>query len=262
MKHSPWLLRISRLGIAASIIIFFLFTIHGCKKDRLPDTVMKADSLLSLTFSNNTIPLNLVDSGYIGLQKKGSATPYLLRFQKAGNEMLINIDGFKGEYTADIILHTRVDGSNHRREYYRQMNLQIGNNNGKIFIDAPKGTWNEDWKPRVILSYNNELHFYVSLDQSEPYFRVAVADRNKWKKFVVSRSANNKIPGTGTELISSHSWTCTSNCFVNMNLLENSQAFVEHANRLKNKTWNFGEIEILAETNAGIKTEDYYFYNR
>jgi hypothetical protein len=228
----------------------------------LPDTVINADSLLALSFSNSTIPVSLVDSGYIGLLKKGSITPYLLRFQKAGTEMMIDIDGFKGEYTADIIIHTRVAGSDRRREYHRKMTVNIGNNKGKIFVDAPNGTLNDDWQPRIILSYHNELDFYVPLDQSDPYFRVAVTDRSKWKRFEVRRSANNKIPGAGTELISGDDWICPGYCFNQLNIIENSQAFLEHANRLKNKTWNFGEIEIIAETNAGFKTEDYYFYNR
>lgn len=263
MKYNSVLLHILLRCLFTVMIASVIISLPGCnKEDRLPDTVSKADSAIALSFPNSSIPLTLVDSAYIVLLKKGSGTPYFLRFHKTSTEMVADIDGFKGEYAADLIIHTRVTGSSRRKEYHRKMTITIGNNNGKIMVEAPGTEPGGDWKSRIILSYDSELSFYISLDQSDPYFRVEVKDRDKWKMLQVVRSANNKIPGMGTELVSTDRWACENNCFTNFNSVENTNAFLEHANRLRNKTWNFGEIEITAETKSGIKTEDYFFYSK
>jgi hypothetical protein len=245
------------------VIITGLLFLTSCKKDSVTNPVQTEDSLLILNFNDTTIAKNLVDSGVAVLKRKSTQTPYILRFQNEGPGLQIAIGGMHaGEYTADIYLYCRVANNASRREYYRQITFMQGSNNGVVNVGAANGTLKDSWRPRAILSYNKEIDFYVSLDNSDPYFRIQVADAGYWKKVEVQRYANNKIAGTGTELVAGHVWKCETSCFNTGNIMENNTAFIPLTEKLAGKAWDFGEIEILAESKSGIKTEDYFKYDR
>ncbi len=252
-------------ALALTLVVSFIFlSASSCKKDPETGFISSSDTLLVLPFNDATIPVSLYDSAVVILERKGTNMPYFLRFHKSGEELHADIDGLrKGEYTAKINLYARVSGSNERREYHRTTTLQLGTDNGRVYINGPNGSLGDDWEPRVILSYNNEIKFFVSLNFAHPYFRIEANDPVKWRKITLNRTANNKIPGTGTELLETQSWTCNANCFPQgSKTLQNSTAFGELVEKVKSKTWNFGEIDIVAEAANGNKTEDYYFYNR
>ena len=235
----------------------------SCKRDSVTDPVRVEDSLLVLSFSETTIAKDLVDSAVAFVKRVSSGIPYMLRFQDDGPGLQISIDGMRaGEYTADIYLYARTANSTGRREYYRQIKFTMGSNNGVVTVNAANGKISDVWKSRVVLSYNKEIDFYVSLDNSDPYFRIRVADTSQWKKVEVKRYANNKIPGAGTELVADHSWKCETACFNNAKLIEDSTSFIPLTERLVGKSWNLGEIEVIAEKKSGIKTEDYFRYDR
>ncbi len=261
MNHRSTTLRISALVL---FLATNLFLVTSCKKDHVTEHIPSADTLLVMSFNDATIPSNLYDSAVVMLQRKGSNMPYLLRFHKDDEELHADIAGFrKGEYTVKINLYARVSGSAEKREYHRTLNLELGSSTGRVYVTLPNGSLGDDWEPRVILSYNNELKFFVSLNFAHPYFRVEAADPSKWASIQLQRTANNKIPGTGTELLETQTWSCTTGCFpATSNILENNAAFVELAEKLKTKTWNYGEIDITAEAKNGTKTEDYYYYNK
>jgi len=258
---------LNRMHVSALLLILAVnvLLVTSCKKENnATEDIPSVDTLLVIAFNDATIPEGLYDSAHAVLEKKGSNMPYFLRFHKTGEELHADIDGLrKGEYTARINLYAGVSGSDEKREYHRTVDLQLGNNSGRVYVTGPNGSLGDDWEPRVILSYNNEIKFFVSLNFAHPYFRVEAADPAAWARIQLQRSANNKIPGTGTELLASQTWSCTTNCFPsNTKTLQNSTAFVELAEKLKTKTWNFGEIDITAERKNGTKTEDYYYYNR
>jgi hypothetical protein len=264
IRHQPVLLYAIRLSALVLILATNILLVPSCKKDNVTEPTPSVDTLLVLAFNDATIPEGLYDSAYVVLQRKGTTIPYILRFQKVGDELQADIDGLrKGEYTARINLYAGVSGSNEKREYHRTIDLQLGSNTGRAYVTGPNGSLGDDWEPRIVLSYNNEIKFFVSLNFAHPYFRVEAADPSKWARIQLQRTANNKIPGTGTELLASQTWSCTTNCFqANTNTVENGSTFVELAEKLKTKTWNHGEIDIIVESKNGTKTEDYIYYHR
>ena len=262
IKHLSGI-RIKSVLTCLLLIVTGVSWLTSCKKDSITDPLRTEDSILVLSFSQTTIAKDLVDSAVAFVKRKSSQTSYMLRFQDEGPGLRISIDGMQsGEYTADIYLYTRVANATSRREYYRQIAFTMGSNNGVVTVNAANGNITDVWKPRVVLSYNKEIDFYISLDNSDPYFRIRVADASHWKKVEVKRYANNKIPGTGTELVADHTWKCETACFNSNNLIENNTAFIPLTKRLAGKSWNLGEIEIIAEAKSGIKTEDYFRYDR
>jgi hypothetical protein len=250
--------------ISLTLAVFIaVFSISSCKKDKLPDQVSIRDSLIVVNFVNNSIPLNLIDSAHVFLQKKGSGTTYFLRFDKQKDNLTANIDGLRaGEYTMSAYLYSRVVNSNEKREYFFSDTLEIGNNGGQLVYGAPDGTLFDAWKIRAIFSYDNGLDFYIPWNNEEAYFRVRAADKNRWKKLEIRREAYNRIAGMGSELIASGNWKCESACFTAENIIVNESAFSPFAENVKNKTWNRTEIEIIAIDIADKKIEDLFIFNK
>jgi hypothetical protein len=243
------------------LIAAFVF-LSSCKKDNVSQPVKPVDTLLTINFNNSTINKNLFDSAFVILERKSSNLPYIIRFLPAGETVQASIDGLRnGEYTAGIFLYARVANTGDKREYFLQKDLVIGSHEGEIRLLAPNGTLTNEWHPRAFLSYNSGIDFYIALDNTDPYFRIRVADQNKWKKIEVYRTANKKIPGAGTEVVAGGAWTCESDCFPDGKLFEDRVSFKPFTEKVKGKVWNLGEIEIVAEQITGQKTEDYYRYD-
>jgi hypothetical protein len=241
-----------------------LILLSSCNKhddDVLPP-VKITDTLLVIEFNDATIGQAHVDSAIVVLKRKTSAIQYHLRFQPGAQRLEADIQGLRAaDYTAHVLLYAKLANGHGRREYYRAYDFTLGETDGTVNIVAPKETIkNGDWKPRAILAYPSGIEFYVSLDNLDPYFRIRVADRTKWKSVELQRYANKKIPGTGKELLASGSWKCENECFNADNLLENSTAFVAFNQKLKDKAWDHGEIELLAIDKSGVKTGDYLRY--
>src|SRR5688500_802227 len=171
---------LNRMRVTALLLILAVnvLLVSSCKKDNnATEDVPSVDTLLVIAFNDATIPEGLYDSAHVVIKKKGSNTPYFLRFHKTGEELHADIDGMrKGEYAVSISLYAGVSGSNEQREYHRTIDLQIVSNNGRVYVTGPNGSLGDDWEPRVILSYNSEIKFFVSLNFAHPYFRVEAAD--------------------------------------------------------------------------------------
>ncbi|MET0241831.1 MAG: hypothetical protein ABW174_00095, partial [Flavitalea sp.] len=195
-----------------------LFVISACliflsscyKYDNVLPPLPRPDppQYLELTFDGNTIDRKLYDSAVVSISKAGSNNPYFYRFETIAGKPRVNFDGLKaGSYTAMVALYARTNDGQ-KREYSLTSEFQAGPDSTKAEIKSPDGSLNDKWKARIILSYNKQIDFYISLDNTDPYFRVRVPDHTKWKSMSIRRFANNKIPGTGTELIAEARWNC------------------------------------------------------
>jgi hypothetical protein len=245
-------------------LITFIFFLGSCKKDNDPAPPdPPQDPTLRVEFNNSTIPISLVDSGIIIFKKTGSATHILQRFEKHADSLRVDINSLsKGEWTANIYLYTGVANKNEKREYVISKIFNVSNNVTRVLLNAPTGALNDTWKPRVHYNFQKELDAYVPLNPEEPYFRLRVADRDKWKSYRVIRSAYNRIPGLGNELIASSEWKCEINCINNDRLFENSEFFIPFANNVKNKNWNNGEIEIIAIDQQNVERAYLFAYTK
>lgn len=250
----------------ALALISFIFFLSSCKKDNNPGPKPPEDyrdPIFKLDFSAATIPLNLVDSATVIFKKTGSQTHYVQRLEKTSTTMQVIINSLsKGEWTANVYLYSAVAGKDEKREYVISKIFEKGTGYMEMSVAAPNGTLNDAWSPRVHYRLQQEIDAYIPLNPEEPYFRLRVADRTKWKSYQVTRGAYNRIPGTGNELISSGDWKCQLNCINNDKLVEDSQFFVPFANGVKNKTWNNGEIEIIAVDQQGVEHGTLIRYNK
>ena len=257
-------------SVLTHIFLWLIFLVTGltflssCKKtdDDILKPVKHIDTLLVIDFNDATIHQSKVDSAILVLKRKTSSIQYHLRFQPGSGSVEADIQGLRaGDYTAHIFLYADQENGPGRREYYRGYDFTLGETDGTVNITAPKESIrNSDWRPRAVFSYPSGIEFYVSLDNLDPYFRIRVADRAKWKSLELQRYANKKIPGAGKELLATGTWKCESDCFNADNFLENSTAFLAFNQKLKDKVWDHGEIEIIAIDKTGNKTEDFIRY--
>lgn len=236
----------------------------SCSKDDAPAPEPEAPTQeFQITFDATTISTAQVDSAFVVFQRKGTVNQYHLRFDKVDGKLSANIDGFRaGEWTAYLHVYGSAASGTSKREYIDTLVFQQGTIPQNVVHKGPKGGIEDVWEPYVLLTQNPELVVIVPLDNTNPYFEVRANNAAKWQSFYISRSAMFRLnSGSGNELKVEGSWDCPGACFTNGNYISDKTTFLQFSEAVKTKTWNNGEVDLIATDKQGNTTEFYIPYD-
>jgi len=238
-----------------------MILLSSCKKDP-PQENPYYDQQLVLSFSNTTIPFNLVDSAAVIFKKQGAVTQVFKRFEKKNNSLAVVINDLsKGNWTADIYLYTRSADTTGRR-YQQTITLTGLHQRQDITVTAPNGKVDDGWKPYIMFADAGlNVIAFVPMDNREAAFDIIVKDK-KWDHFYIERYAHNRT-NVGNEIMASADWQCNNGCYTNDNIIINTTSFAAFAEKVKTKTWNNGEIYLeVKDTESGEERSFFYTYHR
>ena len=227
-------------------------------EEKEPDTVYPdkpTPGEFQVHFDASTIELARVDSGYIVLQRAGTAIQYLKKFIKGNQLLKVDIDGLvEGQYSVSIVLDMKLKNDNKViwRQFRVKKDLQLLQ--AGVAVKAPVNELKKDWKPYVVLSdVTRSFQLTVPMDCTDPYFELLSRDP-KWDYVYLERAAY-KHNGTGKTAQGGWSFQCDNGCFDGNRFIINSEEFKDWSGMMSVKQWDNADVFlILAHQDTG---EDY-----
>lgn len=232
----------------------------SCKKDN-DAPAPPQDKVLQVNFSNATVDLNQVDSGFVILKKEGAANQFFKRFEKKTGALSIDIDDLSaGNWTAELYIFSRFDDKAGRR-YRQDKTFSIAATSQSVQLNAPTGTITDSWKPFAFFrDAARGISVAVALDNKDPHFDIEVRD-TPWDFYYIERYASKRIPGGGKQQIGEGIWECHDNCFTSDKLIDNNTAFLPFTQQVGNKEWDNGLIIIVVTDYQGVAVQFSYSYD-
>lgn len=239
-----------------------LFT--ACKKDKGHNPPTEKELLVN--FSNTSIDMNLVDSGFVVLKREGAANQVFKRFEKKTGTMKFSIDDLgAGNWTAEMYIFARFNASAGRR--YRQdktFTIQSGEAKEAITLTAPTGAITDSWKPYAFFRHEQMgVSIAVALDNTDPHFDVEVRD-TPWDLFYIERSANKWVQGPGgpNAFVAEYTWSCDNACYTSDKFINNNTGFLPFTQAVGNKEWDNGLIIVILNDYDGADVQFTHKYNK
>jgi hypothetical protein len=248
-----------------SVFLYFMFFVVasfvvGCKKGNM--NIPGVESTMVINFDQTTIPIYEIDSAVVIIKHKSATTGTRLYMQKNGATMKVNLDAFsRGIWNTEVFIYRKQQPDGRKRLYVQTRRVNAVVDNGRIELLGPKGTINDSWKSRVIISNAAEdISLFIPLDNTDPYF-AATVKRKKWKYLYIERYAYQTVGGA-PRVVGAYGWDCDGDCFQHSSFLENNVAFATFAESIKSKIYNAGKIKVVLADDQNIEdTTIEYSYN-
>lgn len=221
----------------------------SCKKDKdNKETDYPSEPVagqLQIHFDQTTVELARIDSGFVILQREGSATQIMKRFVKGNQLLKIDIDGMpEAQYSVAMVLDMKLKNDNkfNWRQFRWKQDVRLINTG--VAIKAPVNELKKDWKVYCVMSNPERSYsFTIPLDCTDPYFEAYVKNK-EWDYLYLERNAfKRNSDGTKTRLDAMH-YECANNCFDNNGNLSNAETFKNWAALVGTKEWHAGEFFI------------------
>ncbi|HYH15414.1 MAG TPA: hypothetical protein VD794_09340 [Flavisolibacter sp.] len=237
------------------LLLVSCLAFQNCKKDNESSKPsLPASDKLTVTFSNNTIEFNIVDS--IKVEFIHKATQH-----KVVKKMVKGSEGFElplielgaGEWEASFTVHTRIiDEQGYRFQLKKDLTLPLTQ---PAVVAAPTNHMADVWKGFILFT-NSEVTALLPKDPSDPNFEIKTVNQN-WNYLYIERHIYNRT-NTGYVSVDGVAWECYDDCYTQPNTVKNSTAFANFASTINTKTWNESEIMImLIDDNTG---REHHFY--
>jgi|GEM_PF-7116727 hypothetical protein len=175
-------------------VLVTLAALTACTKNPLPPA--PSESTLVVQFSGASIPINTVDSAIVELNNKVSGAKLFLKMSLSGSQFTTPLQRVPtGEWEGTITVYTQKGGYDYPRRYVLTQAVKLPSSTN-ITHNAPNGSINDTWKPRVVLKdADNKFYAILAVNPEDPYFEINMTE-SKWKYLYVDRYVYQQANGT------------------------------------------------------------------
>jgi hypothetical protein len=232
------------------MLLLLAVSILSCKKEK-HDEAPAVDKTLIVKLDNHLITVGEIDSANIVL-RKGSSTPYFLRFQGGDKKLEALIDGLPtGNYSIDLELYSTSNATGKSYQFVSNRQVTIDNGNAAIQVEGPKELSTADgWSVRkIVATTGNDIVVLIPLDVNDPYFEIRTKGF-QWDFFGVERLALD-----GSVVAAHKEWSCQNNCLGQDRMIFDKTIFLPFTDEIQQKNWTKNEIII---TVGNIANQQYH----
>jgi hypothetical protein len=231
------------------LMFLFLIGFLSCKKSKTNIN----DLSLKLTFSQQTIAIDKVDSIVVTLAQQGKTDLVTERMNKLGNTYFLKYTATKN---ADNIISISVfstEDSQSRRKYV----LTKENFNGNEIVAAPIIVKHDKWIPYILLlDRTRGVELMVAERQEHPLVELSISKTKDWDYIYLNRLSLTTL----NEVVDTETWETSGNF---KGKISNTDTFSSYCERIKNKLWHKSDVLfILMNTLTGEECTFYYIYNQ
>ena len=232
-----------------------LVFLSSCLKNDMAQN--DGDKMLTIVFNGNTIPVNLVDSGFVIYKKQNSAAQIYKRLEKIGDRLQLGLEDLNaGSWTAEIYLNTKKDQDGNSAQYFSSHGFAVEQISG-ISMPGPSNNQNALWKKRYVISNDdNSLVIVIPYDPIDPYLFISRRDP-RWNNFQIERAVYFRNGGMN-QLLNSKLWNCSGTCLSPDGLLANTSIFSAFAEQNQGSLWNNADVSVVVKDNTTLETREWY----
>lgn len=249
-------------------ILFLLLslsvTLFSCDKDEIiPAPDPSLGKLLQVQFTEQTIPLNNVDSVFAYFKIPGTANILKRKMIATGNFYSTSIQDISpASYDAEIRVYAKKEpGVAYNYMYRINLSFLVPLQQTTV-IKGPDGKYSSNWKPNFL--FNNEekkVKLIVAERVDDPFFEIIAPQITDYKLTGLIRSTFGGNPNVGY-LADMENWISPNNPLTT-GIYTNEAFFGDFAQRMQSKQWYKAEISFHLEyASPNIVHFDLTYYPR